>query len=522
VAIEERSFCPATNPQLESHGAAGFRGLELLEEASDQLQRELAGRTAAPSLAPKRQLKKLSVLVPIYNERWTVADVIRAVAAIQLPVEREIVAIDDGSTDGSGDVVEGLMGEIPELRLIRQVRNGGKGAAIRRGIEAMTGELAVIQDADLEYNPADLPRLIQPLLENQADAVFGSRFAGSVRRCLPFWHGQINRTLTLLSNMISGVQLTDMETGYKVVRADILRQLRLRGRSFTLEPELVARLAQWGARMMEVPIDYQGRSPEEGKKIRPRDGLKAIGTMLRCRFTDPQFSHRANDAAIRSLRHTRHYHRWMHETVTPYLGNRLLHVGVGIGSLSARLLRREKLVMVADDPLGAARLEARFARRGNVAIEHGDLTDRALIARLQQERVDSILATNLLQHVRADFLLLRNFEKLLQPGGTCVIFAAASPSLMNRMDLALGHHRRYDPLRLSQWMVRAGFEILHQQSFNRLGGLGWYVQGSLLGRCAFGSLQTRLFDRLWPLARHLDRSLPAPPMTTMIVARKPF
>ncbi|HPK65321.1 MAG TPA: glycosyltransferase family 2 protein [Thermoanaerobaculia bacterium] len=226
----------------------------------------------------------LSIVVPAYNERATVAELLDRVAAAPLPpgVEREIVVVDDHSTDGTRELLRELAGRgSPAFRLVEQERNQGKGAALRAGFAAASGELILIQDADLEYDPRDYPRLLQPILDGEADVVYGSRFLGGPHRVLFYWHYLGNRLLTTLSNMLTDLNLSDMETCYKVFRRELLAGLTLRSNRFGIEPELTARFAQRRARIYEVPISYHGRTYAEGKKIGWRDGFAAIWAILR-------------------------------------------------------------------------------------------------------------------------------------------------------------------------------------------------------------------------------------------------
>jgi glycosyltransferase involved in cell wall biosynthesis len=225
-------------------------------------------------------------LIPVYNEAGTVARLVQRLR--RTPLELEIVAIDDASGDGSGDILEGLRRAGQIDRLVHHATNRGKGAAIRSGIGEATGDVIVIQDADLEYDPADLPRLLAPIADGRADAVFGSRFQGGPHRVLYFWHSVGNRLLTLLSNMFTDLNLTDMETCYKLVRADLLKRLPLRSNRFGFEVEITARLAQAGARIWELPISYSGRTYAEGKKITWHDGLAALLHIVRYNLFVPR------------------------------------------------------------------------------------------------------------------------------------------------------------------------------------------------------------------------------------------
>ena len=241
--------------------------------------------TRRRSTADPRSLR-LSVIVPVYNEARTVAALIERVRMVDLNIE--IVCVDDASTDGSRDVLQRLKEQGQIDRLAFQERNRGKGAAVRRGIQEATGDVIVIQDADLEYDPEDLVDLMMPIVEDRADAVFGSRFLGGAHRVLYFWHRLGNGVLTLLSNMMTDLNLTDMETCYKMVRADLMKSLPLQTDRFGIEPEITARLAQARARIYEVPITYHGRTYAEGKKIGWKDGVAAFWHIFRANVVGPK------------------------------------------------------------------------------------------------------------------------------------------------------------------------------------------------------------------------------------------
>jgi len=228
----------------------------------------------------------LSVVVPCYNEVATIESLLQRVD--EVPLRLEVIVVDDGSSDGTRDLLPELERQGLIDRLVLHEQNQGKGAALRSGFREATGDVVVVQDADLEYDPIELPRLLQPILGGKADAVYGSRFLGGPHRVLLFWHSVGNRLLTLLSNMLTDVNLTDMETCYKMVRRDLLQSLTLTAQRFGIEPELTARLAQSGARIYEMPISYHGRSYAEGKKIGWKDGVSAIWSILKFNLLTPR------------------------------------------------------------------------------------------------------------------------------------------------------------------------------------------------------------------------------------------
>lgn len=238
-----------------------------------------------PGFTPPRSL---SVLIPVYNEASTIEELLRRVFAVPLDLEREVVVVDDGSQDRTPEVVERFRDANPDLplRFFAHGRNRGKGAAVRTALGEATGDLVIIQDGDLEYDPKDFPVLLEPLLDGRADAVFGSRFLGGPHRVLYYWHSVANRFLTFLSNVLTNFNLTDMEVCYKAMRREVALDLDLRSDRFGIEPEITAKLAKRGRRLYEVPVTYAGRSYEEGKKITWRDGLAALYHIVYFRVRD--------------------------------------------------------------------------------------------------------------------------------------------------------------------------------------------------------------------------------------------
>ena len=241
---------------------------------------------------------KLSIVMPVYNESGTLTEIVRRVRAVKLAVEvgygiengsvvefdREIVIVDDGSTDGTGGVLKKLEGE-PDVIVAFHERNQGKGGAVRTGLQHASGDVLLIQDADLEYDPRDYPALLKPIVEGQSKVVYGSRFRGGPTRTMFFWHMIGNHFLTLVTNILFNTILSDMETGYKVFTREVAKQLDLRSRGWGFDPEITAQILKRGYRIYEVPISYTGREFEEGKKISWRDGLTVLWTLLRCRLT---------------------------------------------------------------------------------------------------------------------------------------------------------------------------------------------------------------------------------------------
>ena len=222
------------------------------------------------------------MIIPVYNERATVEEIIRRVQEVNVGLEKEIIVVDDSSQDGTSDILKNL--KSPDLKICRHTKNMGKGAALRTGFSQAEGDIILIQDADLEYNPQDYPKLLEAILDGRADVVYGSRFLGGPHRVLFFWHYIGNKILTTLSNMLSNLNLSDMETGYKAFRREILQTIEFKSKRFGFEPEFTMKVARMNCRIYEVPISYSGRDYSQGKKINWKDGIAAIFHLIRYKF----------------------------------------------------------------------------------------------------------------------------------------------------------------------------------------------------------------------------------------------
>ena len=459
----------------------------------------------------------LSVIVPCYNERATVAELLRRVK--EVPIDKEIVVIDDRSTDGSRDIVAALAREWPEIRHILQPVNQGKGAAIRRGIQEARGDIVLIQDADLEYDPEEYPKLVKPILDGHADVVFGSRFEGYPRRVMLYWHRLGNTFLTHLSNMTTNLDLTDMETCYKVFRREVIQSIPLQSNRFGIEPEITAKLAKRGYRIFEVPISYYGRDYWEGKKINWKDGFSAIWTILKYGLGHDPASEPATYITLRRRDALKRYNTWIWERLAPFVGQRVLEVGAGSGTMTRFLYGRELIVATDKETPYIDRLRNAFRRRPGIIVERCDL-DTDASTDLSRYSFDTVLCINVLEHTNDDLAALRRVNQLLTPNGRVVIYVPAGKDLYGTLDKGVGHQRRYEKDEIATKLQQAGFEVEHMSYQNEIGKLAWWFNSKLMGRQELPLAQSRLFDRLVPLFKTFEGSDPSTGLSLIAIGRK--
>ncbi len=467
---------------------------------------------------------KLSILMPVYNERTMIERCLAQVLAAPLPenMEREIVIVDDCSTDGTWALLEQLAAGHPEIRLFRHQVNQGKGAAVRTAIQHAEGDFAIIQDADLEYDPQEYPRLLRPLLDGHADAVFGSRYRGSEQtRVLPFWHSMINKFLTVVSNMFSNLNLTDMETCYKAFRTDLLKSIPIRSNRFGFEPEIVMKSAKRRFRIYETPISYHGRTYEEGKKIGWKDGIQALVTILRFWLIDDLYVEPYGRGLLNNLTGTPQYLSWLARVLRPHIGDSVLELGAGIGHLTARLMgRRLRYVAAERDPLYLHALQNRFLRTPNVAVRKLDPAVASDFDGLE-ESFDTVLCINVLEFLDHPEVTLAAAARTLKPGGALLVLAPQGPALYCGIDRRLGHRRRFRKEELSRALEQAGLRVEKSYQLNRIGAAAWWVYGGLFGRRTINKLTLKIFDKTVWLWRRVDRVLPWRGLSLIAVARRP-
>jgi len=461
----------------------------------------------------------LSVIVPCFNERPTIAELLARVLAV--PVAKEVIVIDDCSTDGTPSIVASIAQREPAVRLLRQERNEGKGAALRRGFAEARGEVVIVQDADLEYDPRDYPKLIQPILDGDADVVYGSRFEGHPRRVMLYWHTVGNALLTWLSNVTTNLNLTDMETGYKAFRREVIQSLKLNSNRFGFEPEVTAKIARRGYRIYEVPISYHGREYWEGKKINWRDGVSAIWTIVKYGFFVKGDSEAGGYVTLERMGKLSRYNDWIWQSIAPHVGQRVLEVGAGIGNMTRVMYGRELIVATDVEVPYLHVLRNRFARNPSIRVERLDLNGDDYQA-LRPYAFDTVVCLNVLEHIENDARALQHLYDVLVPRGKLLLFVPADQALYGTIDKQVGHFRRYSREELQRVIESAGFTPEKITYLNRFGRFGWWLNGRVLKRTHMPANQSKVFDAFVPLLRRLESREPRKGLSLVAVATKPL
>jgi glycosyltransferase involved in cell wall biosynthesis len=471
-------------------------------------------RTAPPNF------QKLSVIIPVFNEEHTIVSIVRRVHEQEVPLAKEIVIVEDGGTDATWLQLQKVQ-DLPGVKIVRTSSNLGTGAALRRGFQEATGDILIVQDADLEYDPGDYPKLIEPILEDRADVVYGSRFLSDSRRVLLYWHSLGNKVLTHFSNSITNLNLTDMMTCYKAFRREVLKSFELRSNRFGFEPEFTARVAQRGWRVYEVPITYHGRGYEEGKKTTWKDGFSALGTILRCAVTDGGGNPDIGPETLRRMRRLSRYAAWQASLMRPYFGRRIFELGAGTGAMSRFYTRAERLWLGEISEDYRRTLMERFADLPNVQVCFLDLENPELPPEIDRAP-DTIVSSNVLEHIKDHEGVLRFSFETLEPGGCLILLVPAMQKIYSPLDEGLDHYRRYDKEGLSTLLREAGFFVENIRYMNALGALGWWFNGKVLKRKLLPEKQLSLMDHLLPYLKFEYKFRMNFGLSLLAVARKPI
>jgi len=494
-------------------------------------QRVEGGALGATSHAGDTARTSLSVLVPVYNEQFLVATSLgrlKALSESPLLERIKVIVVDDGSSDATPLAIAGfreaLKSEPTDPKFswvwIQHDKNNGKGTAVRTALSHADTELVVIHDADLEYQPRDLLQMVEVFLNEDADAVFGSRFmSGGYKRALFFKHALGNKVLTFLCDLVCDLNLTDMETCYKMVRTNLLQSIPLESASFDVEAELAIKLARRGARIFEVPISYSGRTYGEGKKIGWKDGVRALWAIMYHALSDRIYTgDEAGAEILERLNRAPRFTRWMADVILPHMGQRVLEIGAGIANMSVHLMPRSLYWATDVNPQYLQRLSTFRPTRPYMRVGHVDAADLATYPTGQ--KFDTVVCLNVVEHISDDLTTLRNIWHALEPGGRAIVLVPSGPSLYGTLDEVLGHCRRYTEAQLIDVAKHAGFSVDTVLKFNRPGVLAWWLNGKVLKRRTFGTGQIRLLNIATPVFRRMDSWVPLPPLSIIGIFRK--
>jgi len=472
----------------------------------------------------------LSVLVPAYNEEYLIEESLKRLFVLEdspYLSQIQVIVVNDGSKDGTAEILNRLSKELPQKndrfdwKFITHETNRGKGKAIQTALNKATCEISIIHDADLEYFPKDILRMIPLFIEEGADAVYGSRFmVHEYRRVLMFRHELGNRFLTFFSNLVSNLNLTDMETCYKAVRTSLLKSIPIKSNDFRIEPELTIKLAKRDARIFEIPINYSGRTYSEGKKISWRDGFKGLWAIMKFGFSDDIFTEdKYGSKILARLSRADKFNSWMADTIRPYVGQNVLEIGAGIGNLTKEFMPRKKYYASDINPLYLQILKNFKHNKPYLAVSYLDIEDVSEL-RKNKKIFDTVICLNVMEHLDDDRGVLKNIDDLLSKGGRAIILVPRGQFLYGSLDEVLGHKRRYSKKMLIELVDQFDFKLDVIIPFNRVSTFPWLVNGKFFKKRTFGLFQIFMMNLLTPIFRKIDKFLPWPSLSYIAILKK--
>ncbi|MDR1491242.1 MAG: glycosyltransferase [Planctomycetaceae bacterium] len=465
----------------------------------------------------------LSILTPVFNEQSFLARIVERALDAPLPgnLKRELVIVNDASTDRTADVIKSLCEKHSEIRAFEQPYNQGKGAAIRRAIQEMTGEFAIIQDADLEYDPNDYQIVLKPLVEGLADAVYGSRFATrEMRRVMHYHHKLGNLFLTHLSNWTTGLDLTDMETCYKAFRSELIKSIPLRSNRFGIEPEITAKLAKREAVIYEVPISYHGRRYDEGKKIGWKDGISAVKTIVKYWFIDDCYHLDSEKQTLQMTDYARNYTRWVAKLAAKRCGEKIIEIGAGIGLASRYLAQRNQLAVTETDSERLKILRNLFDGNQTAEVFEENVSFDSFSETIVRKtgKFDTVVLLDHLAKTSEPDELLTRLKNLLSDDGKILLTVPLLPFLFGNADRIVGRVRRFSKREILSLLKRNGFQTIEYRSFNALAVPGLLFL-KFLRKKKLGKYLLKIYHTFLPASAYLERVLPFPRANALIVVR---
>lgn len=469
----------------------------------------------------------LSIFVPVYNEQFLVKESLERLFILEessLLKRVQVIVVDDFSSDNTSVILKELETTLPlrstiiEWKFLSHKKNYGKGRAIQSALKKADCDISIIHDADLEYHPKDILKIIEIFVNEGADAVFGSRFAmHEHRRVLMYRHQLGNKFLTFFSNLLSDLNLSDMEACYKAVKTSLLQSIPLESDDFRIEPEITIKLAKRNAKIYEIPIAYTPRTYQEGKKINWKDGVKAFFAIVKFANSDNIYTDDVYQSQILvRLARAKKFNTWLTDIIRPYVGNNVLEIGSGIGNITKQLVPRDKYHVTDINENFLESLEKIQEGKPYLSIENLDIND---VSKLNDKNIlfDSIVCLNILEHIDDDEKALKNIVSLLENNGRAIVLVPRKQWAFGSLDAVVGHKRRYSSRSLKELAQKTNIELEKLISFNKISFIPWIINGKIFKRKKFGLLQIVLFDAMIPILRHIDKFLPCPSLSYIAI-----